>query len=372
MHIVVVGGGPAGAVTAITLLGRGHQVTVLEASLEPLRKVGECLSPGANEILRALGLLNRMEAVGHLPSLGNRAFWGQATPVERDFLFGTKGGGWHLDRRRFETDLADIAGAAGVKWHAGNRVRVFHRERDLWQLQVDSPEEAMELECDFVIDATGRSRALARKLGMIHAAPLPQGEPDRLLGLSGILAAPDPLPLDHTGLRDRFTVVEAAETGWWYSALLGDGSLVVALMTDADLRPKGDPWSDLLARAPQTQSRIEQHGGQLTGALTVRSAAGSRLDQAHGVGWLAVGDAALAFDPLSSYGITSAMGTSYYAAHAIADTFAGDERALPIYQALLDQTWARYLQQHAEHYAIEKRWPDSPFWSRRMEMFQSC
>ncbi len=368
MHIVIVGGGPAGAVAAITLLGRGHEVTVLEANLESLRKMGECLSPGANEMLRTLGLLDSMEADGHLPSLGNRAFWGKVAPVERDFLFGTKGGGWHLDRRRFENDLAEIARVAGVRWRTGHRVRVFHRERDLWQLQVDSPEEAVQLESDFVIDATGRTRALARKLGTVHFARLPEGGPDRLLGLAATFAAPDPLQRDQAGLRDRFTVVEATETGWWYSALLGDGSLVVAAMTDADLLPKGDPWTMLLARAQQTQSRIEQHGGQLESAPTARSAAGSRLDQAHGVRWLAVGDAALAFDPLSSYGITSAMGTSYYAAHAIADTFAGDRKALPIYQALLDQTWERYLQQHAEHYAIEKRWPGATFWSRRIEV----
>ncbi len=74
MHLVIVGGGPAGAVAATTLVGRGHDVTLLEASPYPPQKVSECLSPGANEMLRTLGLLDGMKAAGHLPTLGHRAF----------------------------------------------------------------------------------------------------------------------------------------------------------------------------------------------------------------------------------------------------------------------------------------------------------
>ena len=53
----------------------------------------------------------------------------------------------------------------------------------------------------------------------------------------------------------------------------------------------------------------------------------SRLDRIAGPGWLALGDAAAAYDPLSSYGIGSAMGSGFYAGQAIADSLAGRDPA---------------------------------------------
>ena len=166
-------------------------------------------------------------------------------------------------------------------------------------------------------------------------------------------------------LKDRFTVVESTNSGWCYSALLRDDRLVVVLMTDADLLPRENRWDHLLAQAPETLKRITQHGGELQSPPRIHHAAGSRLENAYGPGWIAAGDAALAFDPLSSYGVTSAMGSAYYAAHAASDFLAGKEKALPAYQAVLDLTWQNYIVQHRESYAVETRWSESTFWLRR-------
>lgn len=335
---------------------------VADSAAGPARKFGECLSPGAGNMLDMLGLRDGMERAGHLPSPGNRSFWGSSTAVERDFLFGRHGDGWHLDRARFDANLADAAVAGGVRWHTAHRFRAADRSNERWRLVLDTIDGALTVDADYVVDATGRTRSLARSLTTVDAAPLPGGGPDRLLGLAGVYSSVGP---PAAGLRDRHTVVEATELGWWYTALLAGGDLVAVAMTDADLLPADDPWDTLLAPAEQTRQRIACHSGRLATRPRARVASGSRLDRSHGPGWIAVGDAALAFDPLSSYGITSAMGTAYYAAHAVADTLAGEPSAAPAYQALLDQTWERYLHEHAVHYALEHRWPDRSFWSRR-------
>jgi flavin-dependent dehydrogenase len=91
----------------------------------------------------------------------------------------------------------------------------------------------------------------------------------------------------------------------------------------------------------------------------------SRLDAIAGEGWLALGDAAAAHDPLSSHGIEAAMGSGFYGGHAVADMLAGRAEAGATYLGLMQRAYGAYLDLLRERYAAERRWPSSPFWRRR-------
>jgi 2-polyprenyl-6-methoxyphenol hydroxylase-like FAD-dependent oxidoreductase len=84
-----------------------------------------------------------------------------------------------------------------------------------------------------------------------------------------------------------------------------------------------------------------------------------------GAGWLAVGDAACSFDPLSSHGVTWALESGLAAARALDASFRGDRRALDDYADRVEAAFHNYLQARADFYGRERRWPDSPFWRRR-------
>ena len=131
---------------------------------------------------------------------------------------------------------------------------------------------------------------------------------------SGALGAGSAADVDST------TLVEAVSDGWWYSLFLPDHRLVVAFMTDADLLDatgarRADGLRALLDRAPATAPECRRPTRPSTGR-------GPRPDPRTPVGWttvagpdwLAVGDAAVAFDPLASYGIAAALGEGFYAA----------------------------------------------------------
>ena len=51
----------------------------------------------------------------------------------------------------------------------------------------------------------------------------------------------------------------------------------------------------------------ERCGGEWLQGPVGRAAGGQRLDRADGPGWCAVGDAAMAFDPISSMGVYTAL-----------------------------------------------------------------
>lgn len=354
-EVVVVGGGPAGAVAALVLARRGVSVTVLESRAAPERKVGECLPPNLSPLLRHLGLEDLLLRDGHLRSLGNRFVWGSPRTGERPFLAGTQGDGWHVNRLVFESRLAERARDAGAEWSWGRRFARCERSGTGWRLEMEDGET---LAAGFVADATGRTARLARRLGARRVRY------DRLVGVTTLLESLTPD-------ADTYTLVEAVPEGWWYSALLSDGRLAVAFMTDGDLLDpelrEGDGLLRALKRTEATRARVESHRYTLEEPPRVLPAETSRLDTIAGDGWLALGDAAAAYDPLSSHGIGSAMGSGFYAGNAIADLLAGKPEAGAAYLDVMQRSYGACLDLQRRHYAQERRWPGAPFWSRRQD-----
>jgi flavin-dependent dehydrogenase len=106
---------------------------------------------------------------------------------------------------------------------------------------------------------------------------------------------------------------------------------VAAYMTDADLLPKGgmpvsEYWQDRLERAPNTRSRLSGCVPE-TGLRSV-AANSYRMNPVTGNSWLVAGDAAIAFDPLSSQGIYRALKSGLLAARTIENSLLGDLTAL--------------------------------------------
>ncbi|MDN5804492.1 MAG: tryptophan 7-halogenase, partial [Microlunatus sp.] len=268
-------------------------------------------------------------------------------------MFGTAGAGWRVDRIRFEEELASAAGAAGVDWRYGARVVGCSRRRPRgWTLHAVIDSKPSSYEVDVVVDASGRAARVARLLGARRIRY------DRLVGVltygsigSGSARAG----------ADSTTLVEAVGNGWWYSLFLPAGRLVVAFMTDADLldrtgarRPEG--LASLLDEAPATQSRVLAADADLAWSRAqIRPAHSGRLSAVYGADWLAVGDAAVASDPLASYGIAAALGEGHYAAAAVADHLAGRPDALLDHAQQIDRTLAHYLILCHDRYGLERR-----------------
>jgi len=89
------------------------------------------------------------------------------------------------------------------------------------------------------------------------------------------------------------------------------------------------------------------------------------LDRPAGVDWLAVGDAAASYDPLASSGLTLALRSGEEAASAIVKRRAGERSAPARFARTVQERFTEYLVQRRDYYALETRWPGSPFWARR-------
>lgn len=350
--VAVIGGGPAGLAASLTLRRASLSVLVVERSRYSSWRAGETLPPDIVVPLTELGVWPRFEAQGHAPSSGIHSAWGAPEVVEREFFFHPHGNGWHVDRTELDGMLAAAADHAGAELVRGTRLVGLTPTPTGMRLALDGGDDAV---AGTVIDATGRCGAVARSAGARWLAY------DRMVGVVAVVA--DPCPDIEPVL-----MVEAVEHGWWYSAPRGDGSIVVAAMTDADLLR-----ASRLKPAAWWRTRMEGtfHTAARLGPLRtdppvrVRRAETARLDRAVGDGWVATGDAASAVDPLAGMGVHRALTGGIRAARAILDHRGGDRSALDDYAQGIVHTFERDLAARSTVYRQEARWPASAFWRRR-------
>jgi flavin-dependent dehydrogenase len=363
VQVAIIGGGTAGSALALLLARAGLSVTVIEEEMTNGWKVGEGLPPSAKMVLLRVGVWERFLADGHLPSHGNRSIWGSSQVGETDFLYDRHGHGWHLDRSQFDRMLAEMAVEAGATRLDGVKVTDWQADPQAgWQLSVasrsGSAREGQRFTARLVVDATGRKSWWARQMGVerLHA--------DHLCALAGVMQAGE-----HSKDRDSFTMIESVRDGWWYTALLPGQQRVVALLSDGDLPAMKQArdtaeWRRML-RETEIGAFLQEHGYELEIEPQMRTANSSRLRQVVGDSWLAVGDSAAAYDPLSSQGILLAIGTAIESSQAILKHLAGDEKAFTTYAHFIDGMFQTYLLHLIQYYDIEQRFPDSPFWKRR-------
>jgi flavin-dependent dehydrogenase len=351
--VLIVGAGPAASATAIACRRRGLSVQLVGLDENEKRRMGESLLGAARSALHELGLSIEERGDLYRPSYLLRSAWAGEV-LERSSMQQRYGADLHLDRARFDAWLLECARDAGAEALRPARVigAGFDRARAQWRVRVTSPGGSRELFTRYLVDATGRSAWLSRTLGATRQ------HVDHLVGVVRWFREPPSEPL---------VLVEASEHGWWYSAPIPNRELVVLFTTDA-ATPAGralrsEVWDACLAGAPWTRARLDAasaldpaRGYAVSPAITQRS---------HGDPWLAVGDAAVAFDPLSGTGLCFALRSALEAAEALVRDQRGDAHALRAYRAGCQRVFQQHLAERAEVYASETRWPRSAFWSQR-------
>lgn len=344
-RVAVLGGGIAGAAAALRLAQGGVAPVWISGAPRQGFRPGEHLSAAALPLLKTLGSDALLRAEVHREAHCTYSAWGSALLAVRNAIVQLEGAPVVLDRGAFETDLSAQAIAAGVE------------QIDLDVMDVRVADQAWRLDlgdrtvtASFVFDATGRKAVVASKVATRFQA-------DRLACQYALFDAPN-------GITPRPVIlIEAEERGWWYLSVLADRRAVVNFYTDADLPAfENSALAQQAGRTKAISAFLSDYGYQTCGPTRRISTNSTWIAPAIGAGWAAIGDAAAAFDPLSSHGMTTALWTAIEAIDAF---LARDRKRMQAYADSVAQGVKDYLIARERVYAQEQRWRDSPFWARR-------
>lgn len=359
-EVIVVGGGPAGITTALSLQKMGVNCLVIDNSSCLDVKPGESIHPNARSIFKKVGIASFLTNQLHLPCYGSRFLWGHNEIIDDLFIYSNSSHGWHLDRRHFELQLKSFATGNQVVLQYNTSVLSVKYKNAGWEiLTKDENNKLVYRKCNFLVDATGRSSKIARSLGVKKV------NTDLLVAAWLILQL-------HERRFPNYTFVESIENGWWYAAPLSNERLAVSFFSDSDLFNTDmlniEAFLKNVQRTKLINSAIADLKLNINYKPKVYPASSSYLQKRFGDNWLAVGDAAFSYDPISSYGVVSALESGYYAGHAIFDYFNGENEAMQAYDYLISTSFEIYRTKYLQQYEQENRWKDSLFWKRRCKL----
>ena len=365
--VAIIGGAFSGAATAVVLKRRwpNARVLIIEKTTEFDRKVGESTTEVSScYMTRILGLTHHL-GHHHLPKQGLRLWFSQHPEqsfddcVELGARYGARLAGFQVDRATLDTHLLEEAVKAGCELMRPAKVTSLELHDGGEQvIKLDFQNEQRTIRARWVVDASGRTAMIARKLGHFRANlehPI-NAVWARFTGVK---------EWDSYEWREKFPeMANACRTsrewatnhlmgyGWWCWIIpLRGGDVSAGIVYDSRI-------FDLPAGATLAQ-RLHNHlvshpvgraifgeAQAIEGDVHAFSALPYWSEKVCGDGWAAVGDATSFIDPLYSPGLDFCSFTSYYVAGLLGQSLAGEnvKASLDYYNAQYPMTYRKWFE----------------------------
>lgn len=313
IDIAVVGGGPAGAICALMLARGGARVGLIHWGGYAAGGI-ELVSGHARHLIERYSPDFFQKASLGVEVHETISLWDTPKPVTFNAMFNPWGAGVAVERPLFDRALRHLACTAGVSIIDDAKVVKIERSRDQWHLLMRSAgtiadEGENHVSARFLVLATGRVAAQ-----FVDRSPI--AEPSGI-ALMTFLRTPSGGSVKSYG---NTLYVESTDNGWWYALPAGDGSYFAGFCTDRDeVKKRPASLKDFFVRALRSTRLIAPLLSTASGNIQIsgRMAGVQVFDRMSGEGWIAVGDAAYAPDPLSGMGIELAIESAQLGAHTL-------------------------------------------------------
>ena len=366
---VVIGGGPAGSSVASLLSRWGRRVLLLEREVFPRHHVGESLLPSTVDLMKRIGVFEKVDRAGFVPKHGATYIWGKSREPwtiefaevhdERLDFVNKPDHSFQVDRSKFDKILLDHTRECGATVYEGCRATGVVQERNgvTYVSYLDAAGNQKVASCRICVDASGQNSLLGRNLELRRANP--QLRNIAVYGyFRGGKTVRDLNP--ELGANNAGNILIAAnDVGWIWYIPLADNRVSVGLVTDAahsaEINRIGreEFYLDSIANTREIALLVEDAQME-PGPLRTQSDWSYICRRFQGPGYLLVGDAACFIDPILSSGVHLAMDGAVKAALAI-NTFLGDpelaDPAMQWYEEEYQDNASNFLQM-AEHWYV--------------------
>ncbi|BAZ48795.1 geranylgeranyl reductase [Nostoc sp. NIES-4103] len=339
--LLIVGGGPAGSITAIYAARQGIKVLLVDKARFPRDKVcGDAIPPSSLAILEELALLDKLLALPHV-------FVSLLWHTENDYLQLPDAKALVCKRFIFDSLLFEAA-----KSHADTREGWKVENLLLQNGQVCGIQgttdtgESFEVTAKIVVGADGCSSVVARKMGLY--------QPVRQSGAVATRAYYRHLP--SAGQMEFYYLQESLPGYLWIFPVDSETVNVGVLAFDSAFTKQGFSSQKLLQNllnSPLLRERFTQ-------AKLLDRVQGWHLPLAsqpriiHGNGFILVGDAAGLVDPFMGHGIDTAMISGKIAGQILGTICGGKDYNNRVLQIYTNTVWQQYGSYFERRLALRK------------------
>ncbi len=327
--VIIIGGGPAGAVLGSYLSQAGVTNTIIEKAMHPRPHVGESLVTSTTRIFRDIGFLETMESEGFVHKFG--ASWHPTRKsgefylefaefpqdgVDQDYTY-------HVDRSKFDHLLLQHAKKLGSKVIQGVEVRqVLFDDEDRAtgvRLSVDGVE--VELPAKMVVDASGRNTVLGQQRGLRLKDPI--------FNQFAVYNWFENVDRGEGKTADYIHIYFLpVERGWVWQIPITETITSVGVVAEREVfkqsRQRVEEYfedhinmSPDLAKAMETAKPVREFRSEAEYSYSMKEFVGNN--------WMLVGDAARFVDPIFSSGVSIACESAKFASEAIIEAFETDD-----------------------------------------------
>jgi len=337
--VIIVGSGISGLILSKLLKEKKVDHVVLDrVEKRKSLEIPETLPPSALILLESLNLLELFKKSSS-KTFGYHSIWNSEILTTDNFFdhnpykYGLK-----LNKKEVLNDLGELVADHVIQFN--NLIEIDRSDENV-TVKIESNNAVQTINSRVIVDATGRNRAILKQLG-ITSEPF-----DNQVALSCHLPY-----FKHPKLMHQ-VYVESFEHGWGIVSSLNEQINGMTLYTK-----KGSPllpqlkeyknWKELLSNTKLLKDFLSD---DLNRKVVGGEANSSRASKISGSNWLAIGDAAIAFDPLSSHGVSNAIYCANLASKTI-ESYVINNTIVPFqnYDVTLGKIFNEYVKQKSKLY----------------------
>lgn len=326
-EVIIVGGGPGGAATALYLLKAGVKPLLVERQNFPRFHIGESLSGECGNCLRNLELEGEVAAQKYPVKYGvhvfnphGNGFWVEVKKRCPETNAMLPNSTWSVKRSTFDKILLDAALRRGTDYMQCEAIAPLQEDGQVTGLQIRTPAGKLEnLHCDVLVDCSGQGTFLANR--GITGPKIKGGYNNQIAVFSQI----EDMIVDqgsepHQGPGNTLIFYKERDH-WAWTIPIADNLISIGVVAPAShFKKQGLDKTEYLRKEivelnPELTRRITKTSF-LEDVRSITSYSYSTTGYA-GKGFICVGDSHQFTDPIFSFGVFLAVREGELAAQAI-------------------------------------------------------